>query len=169
MWRQQHVVGHHAYTNLHGADPDLCTAADPDLRRVTPLQPRRPQHVRPRPRWRASCAAPCRPTPLRRRRHQRHLRRLARRRSQRYLGASRWHGVTGQGRGLGPAWGRATGIRCGKRPKLARGGRRRRRGRSAATHGILRAAGPPQGLAQGLAGRRRTSTCTCSRCTACWP
>lgn len=23
MWKQQHVVGHHAYTNLHDYDPDI--------------------------------------------------------------------------------------------------------------------------------------------------
>lgn len=46
MWRQQHVVGHHAYTNLHNGDPDICTAADPDLRCVTPMQTLQPHHVR---------------------------------------------------------------------------------------------------------------------------
>nr|ADB81956.1 delta 5 desaturase [Lobosphaera incisa]AEU04699.1 fatty acid delta-5-desaturase [Lobosphaera incisa]AID50177.1 delta-5 fatty acid desaturase [Lobosphaera incisa] len=38
MWRQQHVVGHHAYTNVDGQDPDL-RVKDPDVRRVTKFQP----------------------------------------------------------------------------------------------------------------------------------
>lgn len=46
MWRQQHVVGHHAYTNLAGGDPDICSAADPDLRCITPAQAPQPHHVR---------------------------------------------------------------------------------------------------------------------------
>ena len=46
MWRQQHVVGHHAYTNLAGSDPDICSAADPDLRCIAPAQAPQPHHVR---------------------------------------------------------------------------------------------------------------------------
>lgn len=38
MWRQQHVVGHHAYTNVEDLDPDI-RVNDPDVRRVTPAQP----------------------------------------------------------------------------------------------------------------------------------
>eukprot|EP00250_Pteridium_aquilinum_P004280 c14504_g1_i1 orf=313-1734(+) len=43
MWRQQHVVGHHSYTNVNGYDPDI-RVNDPDLRRVTVEQPRRNYH-----------------------------------------------------------------------------------------------------------------------------
>lgn len=43
MWRQQHVVGHHSYTNVNGYDPDI-RVNDPDLRRVTVEQPRRTYH-----------------------------------------------------------------------------------------------------------------------------
>ena len=45
MWRQQHVVGHHAYTNLDGADPDLRTT-DKDVRSVTPHHGWHSYHVR---------------------------------------------------------------------------------------------------------------------------
>ena len=38
MWRQQHVVGHHAYTNIEGLDPDI-RVSEKDVRRVTPAQP----------------------------------------------------------------------------------------------------------------------------------
>jgi fatty acid desaturase len=38
MWRQQHVVGHHAFTNLDEMDPDI-RVKDPDVRRVTQHQP----------------------------------------------------------------------------------------------------------------------------------
>ncbi|CAD7699395.1 unnamed protein product [Ostreobium quekettii] len=38
MWKQQHVVGHHAYTNVDGVDPDI-RVKDPDVRRVTHNQP----------------------------------------------------------------------------------------------------------------------------------
>jgi len=38
MWKQQHVVGHHAYTNLDGMDPDI-RVTDKDVRRVTQHQP----------------------------------------------------------------------------------------------------------------------------------
>lgn len=44
MWRQQHVVGHHAYTNVEDVDPDI-RVSDPDVRRVTPKQPWQPYHV----------------------------------------------------------------------------------------------------------------------------
>lgn len=43
MWRQQHVVGHHSYTNINGCDPDI-RVKDPDLRRVSVQQPRRNYH-----------------------------------------------------------------------------------------------------------------------------
>ncbi len=45
MWRQQHVVGHHAYTNLDGVDPDIRTT-DTDVRSVTPHHGWHPYHVR---------------------------------------------------------------------------------------------------------------------------
>ncbi len=45
MWRQQHVVGHHAFTNVEDVDPDI-RVSDPDVRRVTPKQPWQPYHVR---------------------------------------------------------------------------------------------------------------------------
>jgi fatty acid desaturase len=38
MWRQQHVVGHHAYTNVDGLDPDIRVSGQ-DVRRVTAAQP----------------------------------------------------------------------------------------------------------------------------------
>eukprot|EP00741_Cyanophora_paradoxa_P006670 tig00001030_g6451.t1 len=38
MWKQQHDVGHHAYTNVDGLDPDI-RVKDPDVRRVTLAQP----------------------------------------------------------------------------------------------------------------------------------
>ena len=38
MWRQQHVVGHHAFTNVDGMDPDI-RVGDRDVRRVTGAQP----------------------------------------------------------------------------------------------------------------------------------
>jgi fatty acid desaturase len=37
-WHNQHVLGHHVYTNVLGADPDLPVKLDGDLRRVTRLQ-----------------------------------------------------------------------------------------------------------------------------------
>lgn len=43
MWRQQHVVGHHSFTNVNGYDPDI-RVNDPDLRRVTSEQPRHKYH-----------------------------------------------------------------------------------------------------------------------------
>ena len=45
MWRQQHVVGHHAYTNLDKIDPDIRTT-DTDVRSVTPHHGWHPYHVR---------------------------------------------------------------------------------------------------------------------------
>lgn len=44
MWRQQHVVGHHVYTNVEGRDPDI-RVSEKDVRRVTPRQPRHPWHA----------------------------------------------------------------------------------------------------------------------------
>ncbi|CAK9190309.1 unnamed protein product [Sphagnum jensenii] len=38
MWRQQHVVGHHSFTNVDHYDPDI-RVKDPDVRRVTSEQP----------------------------------------------------------------------------------------------------------------------------------
>ena len=38
MWRQQHVVGHHAFTNVDGLDPDI-RVSERDVRRVTGKQP----------------------------------------------------------------------------------------------------------------------------------
>ena len=45
MWRQQHLVGHHAFTNVPDADPDI-RVNDPDVRRVIATQPRHTYHVR---------------------------------------------------------------------------------------------------------------------------
>jgi len=44
MWRQQHVVGHHAFTNVEGLDPDIRVSAK-DVRRVTGAQPWHPWHA----------------------------------------------------------------------------------------------------------------------------
>jgi len=38
IWVYQHMLGHHPYTNIPGADPDIATN-DPDVRRITPSQP----------------------------------------------------------------------------------------------------------------------------------
>ncbi|RHZ54733.1 hypothetical protein Glove_423g15 [Diversispora epigaea] len=38
IWMYQHVLGHHIYTNIAGADPDILTR-DPDIRRIKPNQP----------------------------------------------------------------------------------------------------------------------------------
>lgn len=38
IWKQQHVFGHHVYTNINSIDPDI-RVKDPDVRRVTSLQP----------------------------------------------------------------------------------------------------------------------------------
>lgn len=46
MWKQQHVVGHHAFTNVHGADPDIrVKPGGADVRRVTRFQPRAAHHA----------------------------------------------------------------------------------------------------------------------------
>uniref|UniRef100_A0A7S1T8A7 Cytochrome b5 heme-binding domain-containing protein n=1 Tax=Compsopogon caeruleus TaxID=31354 RepID=A0A7S1T8A7_9RHOD len=37
-WRNQHVIGHHVYTNVFGADPDLPGSKDSDVRRLVPEQ-----------------------------------------------------------------------------------------------------------------------------------
>lgn len=37
-WRNQHVIGHHVYTNVMGADPDLPEKRDGDARRLLPEQ-----------------------------------------------------------------------------------------------------------------------------------
>uniref|UniRef100_A0A7S0G1W4 Cytochrome b5 heme-binding domain-containing protein n=1 Tax=Rhodosorus marinus TaxID=101924 RepID=A0A7S0G1W4_9RHOD len=37
-WRNQHVIGHHIYTNVFGADPDLPEAKKGDFRRITEHQ-----------------------------------------------------------------------------------------------------------------------------------
>jgi fatty acid desaturase len=48
MWRQEHVVGHHAYTNVAQHDPDLSpgvTGKQADVLRMTDLQPQRCYHA----------------------------------------------------------------------------------------------------------------------------
>eukprot|EP00958_Prasinococcus_capsulatus_P002809 scaffold241_cov229-Prasinococcus_capsulatus_cf.AAC.13 len=37
MWRQQHVVGHHCFTNVNDRDPDI-RCNDPDVRVTAPSQ-----------------------------------------------------------------------------------------------------------------------------------
>jgi len=37
-WYNQHTIGHHVYTNVQGADPDLPVKVDGDIRRITPFQ-----------------------------------------------------------------------------------------------------------------------------------
>jgi len=37
VWIYQHMLGHHPYTNIAGADPDI-TTGDPDVRRIKPSQ-----------------------------------------------------------------------------------------------------------------------------------
>ncbi|KAI9219950.1 fatty acid desaturase-domain-containing protein [Blastocladiella britannica] len=37
VWIYQHMLGHHPYTNIAGADPDIVTG-DPDVRRIKPSQ-----------------------------------------------------------------------------------------------------------------------------------
>jgi hypothetical protein len=44
MWRQQHVAGHHVWTNVHDKDPDI-RVSEADVRRVTPFQPVHPHQV----------------------------------------------------------------------------------------------------------------------------
>ena len=43
MWKQQHVAGHHAYTNVEGIDPDI-RCSEKDVRRVNEHQPHEPYH-----------------------------------------------------------------------------------------------------------------------------
>ena len=43
MWKQQHVVGHHAYCNVLDEDPDI-RVSDPDARRCEKTQPWQPYH-----------------------------------------------------------------------------------------------------------------------------
>nr|CCA26326.1 delta 5 fatty acid desaturase putative [Albugo laibachii Nc14] len=40
-WQHQHILGHHIYTNIASADPDLPTDFDRDLRRIVALQTKR--------------------------------------------------------------------------------------------------------------------------------
>ena len=61
MWRQQHVVGHHAFTNVADRDPDIRVSAK-DVRRVAAMQPWHPWHAaQPGPRststW--ACSTAC--------------------------------------------------------------------------------------------------------------
>lgn len=44
MWKQQHVAGHHAYTNVEGIDPDI-RCSEKDVRRVNEHQPHESYHV----------------------------------------------------------------------------------------------------------------------------
>ena len=44
MWSQQHVVGHHAYTNVEGVDPDIRCSPEKDIRRVNEHQPHEAYH-----------------------------------------------------------------------------------------------------------------------------
>jgi len=37
-WYNQHTIGHHVYTNIMGADPDLPVKEEGDIRRITPFQ-----------------------------------------------------------------------------------------------------------------------------------
>ncbi|CAG8695833.1 11289_t:CDS:2, partial [Acaulospora morrowiae] len=37
VWMYQHALGHHIYTNIAGADPDILTG-EPDIRRIKPSQ-----------------------------------------------------------------------------------------------------------------------------------
>jgi len=37
-WYNQHTIGHHVYTNVQGADPDLPIKVEGDIRRITPFQ-----------------------------------------------------------------------------------------------------------------------------------
>ena len=39
MWKQQHVVGHHAFTNVESIDPDIRCDEKNDVRRVNYMQP----------------------------------------------------------------------------------------------------------------------------------
>ena len=44
IWKQQHVFGHHCYTNINDVDPDI-RVLDPDVRRTNLLQPWQPYQV----------------------------------------------------------------------------------------------------------------------------
>jgi len=44
IWKQQHVFGHHVYTNIEGIDPDI-RVHDPDVRRTNMFQPWREYQV----------------------------------------------------------------------------------------------------------------------------
>lgn len=37
-WLNQHTIGHHVYTNVMGADPDLPVVENGDVRRIAPFQ-----------------------------------------------------------------------------------------------------------------------------------
>jgi len=37
-WYNQHTIGHHVYTNVQGADPDVPVKIEGDIRRITPFQ-----------------------------------------------------------------------------------------------------------------------------------
>lgn len=37
-WYNQHTIGHHVYTNIMGADPDVPVKEEGDIRRITPFQ-----------------------------------------------------------------------------------------------------------------------------------
>jgi acyl-lipid (8-3)-desaturase len=46
MWKQQHVVGHHVFTNVSSEDPDIRVATGgTDVRRITQWQPRGVHHA----------------------------------------------------------------------------------------------------------------------------
>ena len=51
IWKQQHVFGHHVFTNIDGVDPDI-RVKDPDIRRVTQTQPWHRYQARGHCRWR---------------------------------------------------------------------------------------------------------------------
>lgn len=38
VWLYQHMLGHHPYTNIDGADPDIVTS-EKDIRRIKEVQP----------------------------------------------------------------------------------------------------------------------------------
>ena len=57
MWRQQHVVGHHAFTNLDAVDPDI-RISDSDVRCVTPHHKWHPYQVRRRQPYTLDPSAP---------------------------------------------------------------------------------------------------------------
>lgn len=58
MWKQQHVIGHHVYTNVDGLDPDI-RVKDPDVRRVTMGQPWRAYQVGPQKKPSQESVASC--------------------------------------------------------------------------------------------------------------